>query len=143
MIEKLTYIVFKLSLIVGVISLVLVIVERECHINSIYTSIYASFLCFIYTILLVLICMSKENLLNQHAKSTKGIRLISVKEALPPDESTKVICLMKSNGEFVSGYIYLNNRVPTIETNPAFEFEDYGNYEVTHWMYIPEIKKGE
>ena len=64
---------------------------------------------------------------------------ISVEEALPQDEITKVICMMKSNGELASGYIYLNNGVPTIETNPAFEFEDYANYEVTHWMPIPEI----
>jgi len=68
---------------------------------------------------------------------------ISVKEALPIDEGTKVICKMKSNGELVSGYIYLNNGVPTIETDPAFEFQDYENYEVTHWMPIPEFKKGE
>ena len=67
----------------------------------------------------------------------------SVEEALPSNEDTKVICMMKSNGELVSGYIYLNNGVPTIETNPAFEFEDYSNYEVTHWMPIPEIKEGE
>ena len=35
--------------------------------------------------------------------------LIPVEEALPQDESTKVICMMKSNGELASGYIYLNN----------------------------------
>ena len=67
----------------------------------------------------------------------------SVEEALPIDEGTKVICMMKSNGELASGYIYLNNGVPTIELNPDFVFEDYANYEVTHWMPIPEIKKGE
>lgn len=77
------------------------------------------------------------------AEWQKNNMWISVKETLPPNESTKVICMMKSSGELASGYIYLNNGVPTIELKPDFVFEDYANYEVTHWMPIPEIKKGE
>lgn len=77
------------------------------------------------------------------AEWQKNNMWISVEEALPIDEGTKVICMMKSNGELASGYIYLNNGVPTIELNPDFVFEDYANYEVTHWMPIPEMNKGE
>ena len=58
-----------------------------------------------------------------------------------PSEDTKVICMMKSNNELVSGYIYLNNGKATIATSPDFEFEDNGNYEVTHWMPIPKLVK--
>ena len=77
------------------------------------------------------------------AEWQKNNMWISVKEALPTDEMTKVICMMKSNCELASGYIYLNNGVPIIELNPDFVFEYYANYEVTHWMPIPEMKKGE
>lgn len=142
MIDKLIKIVIKAYTIVSFIGIILCILTSGGYIPPICAMTVVSIAWFLVLFSFLLIFLSNRKKKPESATSEKEIRLISVKEALPPDESTKVICMMKSNGEFVSGYIYLNNGVPTIETNPAFEFEDYGNYEVTHWMYIPEIKKG-
>lgn len=59
-----------------------------------------------------------------------------------PNQYDKVLCLMKSNREVVSGFIAVNkDGIPQVSTSQDFHFEDYGNYEVTHWMPMPELPK--
>ena len=61
-----------------------------------------------------------------------------------PSENEEVLCRMASNGAIVSGYIAINKEgQPIVATNPDFHFEDYGSYECTHWMPIPELPKTE
>lgn len=65
----------------------------------------------------------------------------SVEDELP-NEDEEVLCRMKSNGAIVSGFIMKSKRTGRLEvaTSPDFHFEDYGDYEPTHWMPIPELK---
>ncbi len=64
----------------------------------------------------------------------------SVEDELP-EESERVLCLMKSNGAIVSGYITKRwHDYPEVATDTDFHFEDYGGYECTHWMPIPGIE---
>lgn len=51
----------------------------------------------------------------------------------------EVLVKMKSNGAIVSGYIYYDSSSGKykVATSPDFEFEDYGDYEVESWCYIP------
>lgn len=64
---------------------------------------------------------------------------ISVEERLPK-ESEEVLCMMKSNGAIVSGFIFKNEKgAPQVATSPDFHFEDYGGYEPTHWCPIPQL----
>lgn len=72
--------------------------------------------------------------------SSRQPRMIPVKWHVPPFEQ-KVICRMKSNGEMVSGYVYKKDGVAFVATESGFEFEDYGNYEITHWYPMPEVKE--
>lgn len=72
--------------------------------------------------------------------SSRQRRMIPVKWHVPPFEQ-KVICRMKSNGEMVSGYVYKKDGVTFVATESGFEFEDYGNYEITHWYPMPEVKE--
>ena len=67
---------------------------------------------------------------------------ISVEERLPKEE-LKVLCMMKSNGQIVSGYLYKQNGKICVATDADFEFEDYGGYEATHWQPIVLPKKEE
>ena len=61
----------------------------------------------------------------------------SVEDELP-DEGTEVLCLMKSNGAIVSGFITKRwHPYPEVATDTGFHFEDYGGYECTHWMPLP------
>ena len=64
-------------------------------------------------------------------------RWIPVTEKLP-DSTEKVLCLMKSNRAIVGGFIFLNQDGRSeVATSPDFHFEDYENYEPTHWLPIP------
>lgn len=81
-----------------------------------------------------LIGMLKDN------PSSRPPRMIPVKWHVPPFEQ-KVVCRMKSNGELVSGYVHKKDGVAFIATESGFEFEDYGNYEITHWCPMPEVKE--
>lgn len=72
--------------------------------------------------------------------SSRQPRMIPAKWHVPPFEQ-KVICRMKSNGEMVSGYVYKKDGVAFVATESGFEFEDYGNYEITHWCPMPEVKE--
>lgn len=64
---------------------------------------------------------------------------VSVADALP-DENEEVLCMMKSNGAVVSGFIFKNEKdTPQVATSPDFHFEDYGEYEPTHWMHKPKL----
>lgn len=64
---------------------------------------------------------------------------VSVEDALP-DESEEVLCMMKSNGAVVSGFIFRNKKgIPEVATDSCFHFEDYGGYEPTHWMHKPQL----
>lgn len=45
---------------------------------------------------------------------------------------------MKSNRAIVGGFIFLNqDGHAEVATSPDFHFEDYENYEPTHWLPIP------
>lgn len=61
------------------------------------------------------------------------IRMIPVEDRLPL-ESSRVLCRMKSNGQIVSGYLYKEDGKVCVATDPNFHFEDYGDYEATHWF---------
>lgn len=65
-------------------------------------------------------------------------RMISVKERLPL-ENQRVLCRMKSNEQIVSGYLYKKDGKVCVATDPNFEFEDYGDYEATHWHPMLDV----
>lgn len=59
-------------------------------------------------------------------------------ENILPGKNEFVLCKMKHSSGYVAGYIYLKGGIPTIATKPNFEFEDLGDYEVSHWKYFEE-----
>lgn len=65
-------------------------------------------------------------------------RMIHVKERLPL-ENQRVLCRMKSNEQIVSGYLYKKDGKVCVATDPSFEFEDYGDYEATHWYPMLDV----
>ena len=65
-------------------------------------------------------------------------RMIPVKERLPL-ENQLVLCRMKSNEQIVSGYLYKKDGKVCVATDPNFEFEDYGDYEATHWYPMLDV----
>lgn len=65
-------------------------------------------------------------------------RMIPVKERLPL-ENQRVLCRMKSNEQIVSGYLYKKDGKVCVATDPSFEFEDYGDYEATHWYPMLDV----
>ncbi|HIY88185.1 MAG TPA: DUF551 domain-containing protein [Candidatus Bacteroides pullicola] len=65
---------------------------------------------------------------------------ISVDEAIP-QSNEEVLCLMKSNGAVVSGFIFKEGNACKVATRPDFEFEDYLDYQVEAWMPMPEYRK--
>ena len=67
-----------------------------------------------------------------------AMRMIPVEERLPL-ESLRVLCRMKSNGQIVSGYLCRKDGKVCVATDPNFEFEDYGNYEATHWFPLFDV----
>jgi len=86
-------------------------------------------------------CWARELIgLLKDSPSSRQPRMIPVKWHVPPFEQ-KVICRMKSNGEMVSGYVYKKDGVAFVATESGFEFEDNGNYEITHWYPMPEVKE--
>lgn len=66
------------------------------------------------------------------------LRMIPVEERLPL-ESMCVLCRMKSNGQIVSGYLFKNDGKVCVATDPNFHFEDYGDYEATHWFPLIDV----
>ena len=66
------------------------------------------------------------------------LRMVPVEEDLPL-ESMCVLCRMKSNGQIVSGYLFKNNGKVCVATDPNFHFEDYGDYEATHWFPLIDV----
>ena len=86
-------------------------------------------------------CRARELIgLLKDSPSRRQPRMIPVTCHVPPFEQ-KVICRMKSNGEMVSGYVYKKDGVAFVATESGFEFEDYGNYEITHWFPMPGVKE--
>ena len=79
-----------------------------------------------------IIKLSEKDILSQ--------QWISVGERLP-DENEEVLCMMKSNGAVVSGYIMFSKVKKHLEvaTNVDFHFEDDEGYEPTHWMPLPQL----
>ena len=65
--------------------------------------------------------------------SRDALKWIPVQERMPL-ETLRVLCLMKSNGQVVSGYLSRKNGKVCVSTDPNFEFEDYMDYEATHWF---------
>lgn len=67
-----------------------------------------------------------------------GISLASkwhkVEDKLPQADE-EVLCMMKSNDAIVSGFIYKEGDKYKVATTPDFYFEDWENYECTHWAY--------
>lgn len=70
------------------------------------------------------------------------LRMIPVEERLPL-ESMRVLCRMKSNGQIVSGYLYKEDERVCVATGSNFHFEDYCNYEATHWFPLVDVMGGE
>ena len=66
------------------------------------------------------------------------LRMMPVEERLPL-ESMCVLCRMKSNGQIVSGYLYKKDGKVCVATDPNFHFEDYGDYEATHWFPLVDV----
>ena len=66
------------------------------------------------------------------------IRMIPVEERLPL-ESMCVLCRMKSNGQIVSGYLYNEGGRVCVVTDSNFHFEDYCDYEATHWFPLVDV----
>ena len=67
-----------------------------------------------------------------------AMRMIPVEEKLPL-ESLRVLCRMKSNGQIVSGYLYRKDGKVCVATDPNFHFEDYCDYEATHWFPLVDV----
>lgn len=75
----------------------------------------------------------------QGESGTLNNQWIPVDERLPREDE-EVLCMMKSNGAVVSGFIFKNEKgTPQVATSPDFHFEDYGGYEPTHWMHKPKL----
>ena len=73
--------------------------------------------------------------------SSNNLQWIPVEERVPL-AWMKVLCMMKSNGQIVSGYLYTKEDGKVyVSTDTDFHFEDYGGYEVSHWC--PLIGKEE
>lgn len=70
--------------------------------------------------------------------SCDAMRMIPVEEKLPL-ESLRVLCRMKSNGQIVSGYLYRKDGKVCVATDPNFHFEDYCDYEATHWFPLVDV----
>lgn len=66
------------------------------------------------------------------------LRMMPVEERLPL-EGMRVLCRMKSNGQIVSGYLYKKDGKVCVATDPNFHFEDYGDYEATHWSPLVDV----
>lgn len=70
--------------------------------------------------------------------SRSMLRMIPVEERLPLD-GMRVLCRMKSNGQIVSGYLYKNGDKVCVATDTSFHFEDYCDYEATHWFPLGNV----
>ena len=66
------------------------------------------------------------------------LRMIPVEERLPL-EGMRVLCRMKSNGQIVSGYLYKEGERVCVATDSNFHFEDYCDYEATHWFPLGDV----
>ena len=66
------------------------------------------------------------------------LRMIPVEERLPL-EGMRVLCRMKSNGQIVSGYLYKEGERVCVATDSNFHFEDYCDYEATHWFPLVDV----
>ena len=66
------------------------------------------------------------------------LRMIPVEERLPL-EGMRVLCCMKSNGQIVSGYLYKEGGRVCVATDSNFHFEDYCDYEATHWFPLVDV----
>ena len=71
--------------------------------------------------------------------SRDKLQMIPVEERLPL-ENLRVLCRMKSNGQIVSGYLFKQNGKVCVATDPNFHFEDYEDYEATHWFPMFDAK---
>lgn len=67
------------------------------------------------------------------------LQMIPVEERLPL-ENLRVLCRMKSNGQIVSGYLFKQDEKVCVATDPDFHFEDYEDYEATHWFPMFDAK---
>lgn len=84
------------------------------------------------------LCMSSKKQIAEYS-FTSGVeftqRWISVNDELPPEDEL-VLCKMKSNEAVVGGYIMKINGKLEVCTDPAFHFEDYGDYEPIEWRRL-------
>lgn len=71
--------------------------------------------------------------------SCDTLQMIPVEKRLPL-ENLRVLCRMKSNGQIVSGYLFKKNGKVCVATDPDFHFEDYEDYEATHWFPMFDAK---
>lgn len=73
-------------------------------------------------------------------KTCSGVphQMIPVEERLPL-EDMRVLCRMKSNGQIVSGYLYKEGGRVCVATDSNFHFEDYCDYEATHWFPLVDV----
>lgn len=71
--------------------------------------------------------------------SRDSLQMIPVEERLPLG-NLRVLCRMKSNGQIVSGYLFYQNGKVCVATDPNFHFEDYEDYEATHWFPMFDAK---
>ena len=67
------------------------------------------------------------------------LQMTPVEEGLPL-KNLRVLCRMKSNGQIVSGYLFKQNGKVCVATDPDFHFEDYEDYEATHWFPMFDAK---
>lgn len=85
------------------------------------------------------ILSSNEYFVKSGTLSALSHQWVSVEDALP-EPHEEVLCMMKSNGAVVSGFILKNGKgKPEVATDPCFHFEDYEGYEPTHWCPIPPL----
>lgn len=70
--------------------------------------------------------------------SGASLRMIPVEERLPL-EGMRVLCRMKSNEQIVSGYLYKEGERVCVATDSNFHFEDYCDYEATHWFPLVDV----
>lgn len=85
------------------------------------------------------ILSSNEYFVKRGAQYALSHQWVSVEDAMP-SENEEVLCMMKSNGAVVSGFIFRNKKgIPEVATDSCFHFEDYEGYEPTHWCPIPPL----
>jgi len=138
MIDKLMKIVIKAFTIVSFIGIILCIFTMGGYIPPICAMAVASIAWFLVLFSFLLIFLSNRKKKPESAPSEIEIRWISVEEALPPcvDKDLFLLGIDTRGVENIPDVGYLH-------PSPKGDLFISGELvKVTHWMYIPEIKKG-